>query len=104
VVTRSNSGVDGTSASLSGADLFLVARTSRRVRLPASLRRGRHRATGANPVVDVRAGHAEKPAGMYLVDVDGEAETSRIALRRRFEDIADGGWSLGTYPQESVAG
>ena len=104
MVTRSNSGVDDASASLSGVDLFLAARTSRRVRLPASLRRGRHRTTGARPVSAVTAERAEDLPGMYLVDGDGDAETSRIALRRRFEDISEGGWPLGPYPQESVAG
>jgi hypothetical protein len=104
VASRSKPAVDAASVSLSGVDLFLAARTSRRVRLPASLRHGRHRANGARPALAGPVEMAEDLPEIHLVDGDGAAETSRIALRRRFEDISDGGRPLGIFPQESVAG
>jgi hypothetical protein len=39
---------------------------------------------------------------MYLVDIDGESETTRIELRRRFEDVAATDAAPGTG--ESAAG
>jgi hypothetical protein len=39
---------------------------------------------------------------MYLVDTDGESETTRIELRRRFEDVAAADAAPGTG--ESAAG
>lgn len=48
---------------LSGADMFIKARVSRRVRLPASLRQGRHGATGARQALGVMKDRSELPAG-----------------------------------------
>ena len=86
---------------LSGDEIFVSARTDRRGFLPVSLRRGR-RAKHLRLAL-ARANHpCQTGPRMYLVDVDGEAETMRIDLRRRFEDISDADAMLDTL--ESVAG
>ena len=93
--------------SLSGSDMFFSASKSNRVQLPASLRRGRHGARDAHK--RRRAPKAsESSHQLYLVEVDGRAETERIALRRRFEEISavELSWDAqsGTALVRSVAG
>jgi hypothetical protein len=87
--------------SLSGIDMFVRIRANRRVRLPASFRRGRHQRAGARPPRHSKVG-ATTPQWIHLVDVDGDAETTRIELRRRFEDISNAQWMPDV--QESAAG
>jgi hypothetical protein len=82
---------------LGGPDIFLSARTGRRVQmprvqmprvlLPRVLRRGRSRANDARRAA-ARANHPCQSGGLHLVDLDGATETARIALRRRFEEPA----------------
>jgi hypothetical protein len=69
-------------------DVFISARRVRRVRMPASLRRGRHQAKDSRRALDATSCPAGSSARMRLVDVDGQAETARIELRRRFEEIS----------------
>jgi hypothetical protein len=93
---------------LSGADMFLSARKSRRVQLPASRRRGRHGSKDGRGERRARDGRGASSRQLHLVDVDGQAETERIALRRRFEEISaiEPAWNApsGTELQQSVAG
>ena len=69
-------------------DMFISARRVRRVRMPASLRRGRHQAKDSRRAFDAASNRAGPSPRMHLVDVDGQAETARIALRRRFEEVS----------------
>ncbi|HVA02503.1 MAG TPA: hypothetical protein VMU64_02050 [Acidimicrobiales bacterium] len=88
---------------VSGPDIFVQARAARRDLMPASFRRGRHGAKDARRAQS-RANHpCQGSTRMYLVDGDGagEVEESRIALRRRFEDVTV---TDATKTQESVAG
>jgi hypothetical protein len=88
---------------VSGPDIFVLARAPRRDLMPASLRKGRHGAKDARRARS-RANHpCQGSTHMYLVDGDGAGavEESRIALRRRFEDITV---TDATETQESVAG
>ena len=93
---------------LGGEDMFLSARKSRRVQLPASLRRGRHGSKVARRQHQARDGRGASSHQLHLVDVDGQAETERIALRRRFEEISatESGWNApsGAQLQQSAAG
>jgi hypothetical protein len=93
---------------LSGKDMFFSARKSRRVQLPASLRRGRHGSKVARSERRARDGRGASSHQLHVVDVDGQAETERIALRRRrFEESAiEPAWNApsGTQLQQSVAG
>ena len=93
---------------VSGADMFVSASKSRRVQLPASLRRGRHGARDARKRHRASNGEGEKSHELHLVEVDGQAETERIALRRRFEEISavEPSWGehSGTELEQSVAG
>ena len=99
-------GADG--VSLSGIDIFIRARANRAGRLPPPLRRGRHaRAAtlsraGARPALHSANDRATTPQWVHLVDVDGDAESARIELRRRFEDDSDAPWMPDT--RASVAG
>ena len=71
--------------SLIAEEIFLTARGKRRVRLPASLRRGRHGITTkrkANRVCEVGPGDERGWA-----DFQEGAEIIRIALRRSFEIV-----------------
>ena len=86
---------------VSGPDIFVLARAPRRDLMPASLRKGRHGAKDARRARS-RANHpCQGSTHMYLVDGAGAVEESRIALRRRFEDITV---TDATAIQESVAG
>jgi len=76
-------------------DVFIAARRARRVRMPASLRRGRHRTKDSRKTLVATDHRAESSPRMHLVDVDGQAETARIELRRRFEEISSGDSSSG---------
>jgi hypothetical protein len=100
--------VDETPGVISGADLFLSARKSRRVQLPASLRRGRHGSKDGRRERRVRDSRGASSRQLHLVDVDGQAETERIALRRRFEEISamEPAWNApsGNQLQQSAAG
>jgi hypothetical protein len=71
-----------------GDDMFISARRARRMRMPASLRRGRHQAKDSRRALDAATDRAGSSTRMHLVDVDGEAETARIELRRRFEELS----------------
>jgi hypothetical protein len=71
-----------------GVDMFISARPNRRVRMPASLRRGRHQTKDPRKALDATNQRAGTSQRMHLVDVDGRAETARIELRRRFEEIS----------------
>ena len=104
--TRSEQDDDGSTPGtpLSGADIFLSARPARSARravLPTSLRRARTEAREAR-TAQSRANHPCQGPRMYLVDIDGESETTRIELRRRFEDVAATDAAPGTG--ESAAG
>ena len=56
-------------------------------------------------VEEAPKGPAQGPQRMSLGDVAGQAETARIALRRRFEDLSYGSGADGApETQESVAG
>jgi len=97
--------VDGSETSfamsLSGDEIFVSAKPIRRDHVPVALRRGRHRSKGSSRTRARSTRRAVTTAGMHLVDVDGEAETMRIALRRSFEDVP----SAETFElQESAAG
>ncbi len=86
-----------------GPDIFVLPRAPRRDLLPASLRRGRHGSKDARRA-QARANHpCTGLPHMHLVDGDGAGvvEESRIALRRRFEDVPV---TDTTKTQESVAG
>ncbi len=88
---------------VSGPDIFVLARAPRRDLMPASLRKGRHGAKDARRAQS-RANHpCQGSSRMHLVDGDGPGvvEESRIALRRRFEDITV---VEDTKSQESAAG
>ncbi len=88
---------------VSGPDIFVLPRAPRRDLLPASLRRGRHGSKDARRA-QARANHpCMGLPHMHLVDGDGAGvvEESRIALRRRFEDVPV---TDTTKTQESVAG
>jgi hypothetical protein len=100
VKTSSEQDVDG-ELPLGGPDIFLSARATRRVLMPRSLRRGRSRANDARRAA-ARANHPCQSGGLHIVDLDGESETARIALRRRFEETA----ATSTTPAagESAAG
>jgi len=93
---------------LSGNDMFFSARKSRRVQLPASLRRGRHGSKVARRERREPDSRGASSHQLHVVDVDGYAETERIALRRRFEEISatEPAWNApsGTQLQQSVAG
>jgi hypothetical protein len=80
---------------ISGADMFVSARRDRRVHLPAALRRGRRRARHARTGRRAGNNEGESPQRMHLVDVDGQTETARIALRLRFEDM-----SVADFPSD----
>lgn len=85
-----------------GPDIFLVVRSPRRDRLPASLRRGRHMTKDARRA-QARANHpCNGTPQMYLVDGEGEFEETRIAIRQRFEDVAVA--DAASKTQESAAG
>ncbi|HLM95909.1 MAG TPA: hypothetical protein VK283_06300 [Acidimicrobiales bacterium] len=127
-------GVDETAAADAtgyvGDDIFIKAKSSRRDRLPVSLRQGRHVAKGSRRARRRSYSWAQAPQRMYLVDEhhlednplghgqdDGHgqdhddhrvhhehhdhAETTRIALRLSFEDFSSADMSEA---QESVAG
>jgi len=49
-------------ASLGRSDVFIAAKANRRVRLPAWLRQGRHRAMGRRHAAEVTEDRAETPA------------------------------------------
>jgi hypothetical protein len=88
---------------VSAPDIFVMPRAPRRDLLPASLRRGRHGSKDARRAL-ARANHpCMGSPRMHLVDADGAdvVEESRIALRRRFEDVPV---TDTTTAQESVAG
>jgi hypothetical protein len=91
-----------------GADIFISERRNRRVRVPASIRRGRHQTKGPRHALDATNDRAGSSQRMYLVDVDGQTETARIALRRTFEDISAANSSSEAHPspelRQSVAG
>ncbi len=56
-------------------------------------------------VEDAPKGPTQAPQRMSLGDIASQAETARIALRRRFEDLSFGSWADGaSETQESVAG
>lgn len=98
---------------VSGPDIFVTSKANRRGARPAKsdrkdrlplvlLRQGRH-ATDEASRARARANHpCQGPRRMYLVDADGGDETTRIELRRRFEDVS----LLGAAhkSQDSVAG
>jgi hypothetical protein len=66
------------------------------------MRQGRHSIDEASRD-RARANHpCQGPRRLYLVDADGEDETTRIELRRRFEDISVPGGAHHT--RGSVAG
>jgi hypothetical protein len=92
--------------SLSGDEIFVTARANRRDLVPVSLRRGRHHATGAGKTRARSNTSGETTPQMHLVetdvDVDGEAETMRIALRRSFEEVSAA--DVAVEVQESAAG
>jgi hypothetical protein len=77
---------------LSG-DFFVSARPSRRELVPPSLRLSRPRGKHARRAQS-RANHPCHGPRMYLLedldldDLEGPSETTRIALRRQFEDLA----------------
>ena len=86
---------------LCGDEIFVTARRKRRDHLPVALRRGRHGAKGAGRTRTRAVPRGGTAPTMHVVDVDGEAETVRIALRRSFEDAStDDGFEM----QESAAG
>ena len=91
-----------------GDDIFISTRRDRRARVPASLRRGRHRTKSPRPSRDAPSDRAGADRRMYLVDVDGHTETARIALRRSFEETpaADSSFDTDHSPElrHSVAG
>jgi hypothetical protein len=70
--------------------MFIAARRARRLHMPASLRRGRHRTKDSRKALLATNDRAGSSPRMHLVDVDGQAETARIELRRRFEEISSG--------------
>jgi len=86
---------------VSGPDIFVRARSNRRGGRPARSnrkdrlplvfsRQGRHSIDEASRA-RARANHpCQGPRRLYLVDPDGEDETTRIELRRRFEDSVAG--------------
>jgi hypothetical protein len=96
-----------------GPDIFLRPRSNRRGLRPvrsnrrdflpvAFLRQGRHSTDEASRA-RARANHpCQGQPRLYLVDADGEDETTRIELRRRFEDVSVPG---AAHPaQDFVAG
>jgi hypothetical protein len=102
--------VDETSCvmAVGGEEIFISARRVRRVRMPASLRRGRHQTRNRRPSLDASNDRAGSSQMMSLVDVDGHTETARIALRRSFEESASADSSSGAHRsrelRQSVAG
>jgi hypothetical protein len=98
VETRSERDDEGSTPEmpLSGPDIFLSSRPPRRAVLPTSLRRARAQSREAR-MAQSRANHPCQGPRMY-----GESETTRIELRRRFEDVAAADAAPGTG--ESAAG
>jgi hypothetical protein len=86
----------------SADDIFITAKSDLRERLPVSMRQGRHGVKSGRKARGRSRRPVEAPQRMYLVDGDGEAETTRIAQRLAFEDFSDVG--VGADTQESVAG
>ena len=87
---------------LGADDIFIAARSNLRERLPVSMRQGRHGVKSGRKVRGRSRHGAQATQRMYLVDGDGEAETTRIAQRLSFEDISDTDATSET--QESAAG
>ena len=99
VDTKAESAVDETTAVVESeedrtisavplaGDIFVKARAIRREIVPTSLRRVRSRGKHARRAA-ARANHPCQGPRMYIVDLDGESDLSRIALRRRFEETA----------------
>ena len=86
---------------LGGPDIFLSARTTGRMLFlvfPVPCAEGARRAKDARRAA-ARANHPCQSGGLHLVDLDGESETARIALRRRFEDTA----STSTTPSTGAS-
>jgi hypothetical protein len=85
--TPAGGGWSEAAAGLPGADLFITAEVKPQTRLPATLRRGKHRMAGV-----LRPMHAFRHMAHSLRRADAEVddglgESARIALRRVFEDL-----------------
>jgi len=87
---------------ISGADIFIKAKASWRFRLPAPMRRGKHRSRSPRHAYGTTRDQAETAPRGGHGDLDGGAETMRIEQRRRFEDAWDATCALD--PLEPVVG
>jgi hypothetical protein len=96
-VVEAHDDITGAGPAMSN-DIFVSARSPRRELVPASLRLGRPRGKHARKAqarrAQARANHPCHGPRMYLLedldldDHDGLSETTRIDLRRQFEDPA----------------
>jgi hypothetical protein len=84
---------------VSGPDIFVMPKTSRGFRAPSL--QGRRKQAKQARIAQSRANHPSQQARLHLVE-DEELETTRISLRRAFEDVSAVAVTPGS--SESVTG